>query len=258
MLPHEWGLLLLGGALQVLVISTMLRGPIRIYPFVFSYVVLSLLSTVVQLAFKHYFGHTSKEFARAYWTSGFLISVLLLLIIIHLVRGAMAGHGHRNSVYWGLLLGVAVTGLGSLLLMRLHGRTFSLSLWMTEASRDYYFGAVILNAVLWAWLMKRSLENKRLLENKQLFLIVSGLGLQLSGAAIAHAMRLSGTLLAVADHLLVLSYLANLYVWYVALRRLPAPAAIETIPDEDKAADPPRTRKAFPRHPDKPRIPRPR
>ena len=220
MSPLDWTWALLGLGLQSMVISTMLRGPWRRYPLVFSHVIFCILSTVAQISFQRYFGRASREFVQAYWIIDFVGTFLVLMIIIHFIRLAMDGHRYRNPVYGGLLLGVVATAVGSILLMEAFSRRFSLGRWMTEVGRDYYFSAVLLNVILWCTLVRRNSENK------QLYLLTSGLGLKLCGAAIAHALRLAGGPVAVASHFLVVTYLLSLYVWYVALKRIPDRAPV--------------------------------
>lgn len=225
--PFDWGLLGVGVTLQCLVLSTILKGSLRQYPLVFVYIVVNLLSTVVQISFRHYFGPRSREFVQAYWVSDFVGTLVMLLIIIHLVRLAMEAHKYQDTVYWGLLSGVLVTGVASGLLI--YSRGFSLGRLMTQVGRDYYFAAVILNALLWVTLVRRHHENK------QLYLLASGLGLQLSGAAIAHALRMTSStspvVVGFANGFLVTTYLANLLVWYLALKRFPALAPAEPQPE---------------------------
>jgi hypothetical protein len=210
-----------------MVLSAMLKGYIRSYPFIFSYIIVNLLSTVVQFSTKYYFGERSREFAMAYWVSDFAGTLLLLLIIIHLVRMAMTGHKHQLTVYWGLLLGAAVIGVASY--FKIHSMGLSskaIPRLMTTLGRDYYFSAVILNLMLWVALVRTNHPNK------QLYLLTSGQGLQLSGAAVAHALRGAGReYWFVANVFLITTYLANLIVWYVALKRFPVaiPLASEEI-----------------------------
>jgi len=224
----DWALMAAGFALQFLVMQVMLRGPWREYPWVFAYLVWSPLSTVVQLSFKHHFGPRSREFVRAYWTADFVGTCLILLLIIHLIWRAMEGRPNRNVVYGGLLAGVLGLAVGVVLYMRWTQRTFLLGAWMTELGRNYYFLATLLNAILWFTLMKVNHPDRRL------YLITSGMGLTLSGAAIAHALRVTRTLLPLTGGLLVGSYLLSLYVWYVAFRGV---RGVETTP----AAFPART-----------------
>lgn len=229
MSPYDWAWLLVGMTLQCMVLSTMLKGSLRRYPFIFAYLVVSFLVTVVEISFRHYFGPRSQEFSRAYWTGDFLGTFLVLMIIIHLIRTAMENHKYRGSVYGGLLLGAVTTGLVTLVLMNPYSRGFRSGAFLTELGRDYYFSAVILNVILWITLVRVNHGNR------QLFLITSGLGLKLTGAAIAHALRLTMAthLWFVANHFLMLTYLANLGIWYFALKRLP----LEIPVSEENAAE---------------------
>ena len=230
MSPYDWAIVLLGMLLQSMVISAMLGGAVKRYPLVFGYVVFSFFSTVVQVSFQEYFGRRSKEFIRAYWVVDFIGTFLLLMVIIHFIRLAMEKSRHRSTVYWGLLLGVAGTAAATVLLMRYSGRAFTLGKWLTEVGRDYYFSAVLLNAILWMVLVRRHHEDQ------QLYLLASGLGLKLCGAAIAHAFRLLEKPLWLGNQVMVVTYLLSLYVWYVALQRLPA---IEPVGEEKLTASRP-------------------
>lgn len=208
-----WVFVFAGMVLQGLVLSAMLKGSFRRYPFIFSYLIAGFLSTVVQFSLRHNYGPRSREFVAFYWASDFLATFLILMIIIHLIRVAMEKHKYRNAVYRGLLLGAVATAAVSVVLM--HNRSWDLLFrkLMTEIGRDYYFSAVILNAVLWCTLVRSNHENK------ELYLLTSGLGLQLTGAAIAHALRITGHFLAVANCILLVTYLLNLYIWYITFKR---------------------------------------
>ena len=205
--------------LYVVVLTTMLNGAYARYPFVFAYVIANLLSTVVQGSFEQYFGHRSRQFAMAYWISDFVGTFLILMIIIHLIRAAMVNDKNRNSVYCGLLMGVVTTAVITALLMKSNSWNLVFRRVMTEVGRDYYFAAVILNAILWMMLMRNQSRDK------QLYLITSGLGLQLAGAAIAHALRMTTQLLLLSNCFLIVTYLLNFYVWYVAFKKIPAEAS---------------------------------
>ena len=215
MSPYDWSLVIVGMLLQGMVLATMLKGPFRRYPLIFAYLIFCLLSTVAQFSFKHYFGPRSKEFIRAYWTCDFVGTLLVLIIIINLIRTAMEGHKYRSPVYWGLLSGVVSMAVVSSILMRSFSG-FGFGKWMTEVGRNYYFAAVLLNAMLWSTLMRSNSENK------QLYLLTSGLGLKLTGAAVAHALRVTNTMVFVASQFVIpVAYLLHLYIWYVALKKFP-------------------------------------
>ena len=220
MSPLDWVWAAVGLILQSMVICTMLRGWFRKYPFVFAYILFSFFSTVLQLSFLFHLGRNSKEFIRAYWFTDFVGTFLVLMVIIHMIRTAMAGHPQQKPVYAGLLLGVVATAAGSVFLMQMSNRHLTLSRWMTEVSRDYYFGAVLLNAILWLTLMRRHHENK------QLYLLTSGLGLKLCGSAIGHALRLTGAGVMLAGQFLVVTYLVSLYVWFAAMKKAPVDAPV--------------------------------
>lgn len=230
----EWSFLIAGLALQSMVLSVMLKGTWRRYPFLFSYLILSFFSTVVEFSLRHYFGPLSKKFVGFYWANDFAATVLILMIIIHLIRTAMEKHPYRQPVYWGLLMGVAATAGISVLLMPGHDwrLLYRYNKLMTEVGRDYYFSAVILCAVLWCVLVRNSHAST------QLYLLTSGLGLKLTGAAIAHALRMISRQWFLANCFLVATYLLSLYVWYIALRRRPEEAQVagaeesEEIPRE--------------------------
>jgi hypothetical protein len=230
----EWSFLIAGLVLQSMVLSVMLKGPWRRYPLIFSYLIFSFLSTVVEFSLRHYFGALSRRFADFYWGVDFIATVMVLLIIIRLICAAMDKHPYRTPVYWGLLMGVAATAGISIFLMpsrdwRLLYRYNKL---MTEVGRDYYFSAVILCAVLWCVLVRNHHASA------QLYLLTSGLGLKLTGAAIAHALRMVSHQWLLANCFLVATYLLSLYIWYIAFERLPAAARMigaeepEEIPDE--------------------------
>jgi hypothetical protein len=215
-MSYYGALLVLGVALQIMVLSAMLHGLWSRYPLVFSYVVVSFFATVTQESFSYYFGRHTVAYARAYWIGDFAGTFLLLLVIIHLIRAAMAGHPHRGQVYWGLMLGMAATGVASVLFVTQHSRVFHLGSLLTELGRNYYFSAVLLNAILWVTLMRVQHPDRLV------YLFSSGLGLKLTGAAIAHALRLttsSQTYWFAANQILIFSYLASLYVWYIAAKR---------------------------------------
>jgi len=224
---YDVALALVGVILLSMVVSTMLRGSWRRYPFVFSYAVFAILSTVFQNALRHYYGPRSPQFVRAYWALDFVATLLVLLVIIHLIRAAMAGHPYRNPVFVGLLLGVVVTAAGSIFLMEAFSRSFTLGRWMTEVGRDYYFSAVLLNAILWCVLVRRN-------QDKQLFLLTSGLGLKLTGAAMAHALRLAHAPLWLGNNILMVTYMLSIYVWYVALAKVPEPTPVAPLPGRDR------------------------
>ena len=220
MSSYEWVRFAAALIVQLMVMWAMLRGTWSRYPLVFGYVLVSFFGTVTQASFQYYFGRQSVAYARAYWLADLAGAFLVLLVIIHLIRRAMTTHPWRDHVYWGLTLGMALTGVASVLFVGDYSRGFRLGRLLTELSRNYYFSAVLLNAILWITLMRVQHPDR------QVYLFSSGLGLKLTGAAIAHAVRLttsSGYWFA-ANQILFYSHLASLYVLYLAVRSFAAGA----------------------------------
>lgn len=222
-------LIVAGIALQCLVLAAMLRGSWRRYPIAFAYMIATTLSTVVQAAFLYYYGQRSRQFAIVYWASDLICSLLVLLLIVHLIGRAMTGERRRDLVYWGLMAAMAAVMIGSAMFLRANSQRFSWNRWMTEVARDYYFVAMLLNAWLWMTLVR--LDRR----DRQLYLVTSGMGLMLSGAAVAHSVRLAGRFWMAANLFLVLTYLFGLYVWRFAFAKTPA---VEPALEPEAAAIP--------------------
>ena len=98
---------------------------------------------------------------------------------------------------------------------------------MTEVARDYYFVAMLLNAWLWMTLVRRGRRDR------QLYLVTSGMGLMLSGAAVAHSVRLVSHFWSIGNAFLIVTYLGGLFAWRFAFQMQPTgePAAeVEPTP----------------------------
>ena len=89
---------------------------------------------------------------------------------------------------------------------------------MTLVSRDLNICAVILDLILWSLLATARHPNRRLM------LLSGGLGLQLTGAIMAkQLLQWSHSLLGVGTFLEVTTGFLALYIWWRALRPVPAP-----------------------------------
>ena len=227
MSPLGWSFIAVGMALQCLVLAALLRGSWRRYPIAFVYMIATTLSTVVQVAFLWYFGQRSRQFAMAYWIADLICSSLVMLLIAHLIGRAMGGERRRDLIYWGLMAVMAAVAIASTLYLRANSQRLSWNRWMTEVARDYYFVAMLLNAWLWMTLVRLGRRDR------QLYLVTSGMGLMLSGAAVAHSVRLASHFWGIANAFLIATYLGGLLVWRFAFQTLPAvePAAeVEPTP----------------------------
>jgi len=199
-----------GLCLNALVISALLRGVYRRYPFVFAYAVALLFSTIIEIASRQ-FPPTVR--ANYYWTDEIILDVLVFCVVIAFIDEA-ARHSKQRVIerHW-LVLASAVICVVS---YNIHqGPHFNRT--MTLISRDLNICAVFLDLLLWSLLLAARRADR------QLLLLSGGLGLQLTGAIMGEQLRqlsrslyLSGTMLEVSTGLL------GMYVWWRALRATPA------------------------------------
>ena len=205
-----WGV---GLWLNLLVISALLRGSYRQYPFAFAYSVALLLSTVAEIAASA----LPREVQRYYyWTDEIILDTLVFCVVIAFIDHA-AADAERTPVQrrW-LIIAAALIFAASFLIRR--DPLGGLNRWMTLVSRDLNICAVILDLMLWSLLLASRRPKRRLL------LLSGGLGIQLTGAILGESLRglsrsgkIPGTLLEVITGLL------GLYIWWRAFR--PAPVA---------------------------------
>jgi hypothetical protein len=204
--------LLIGVTLQILVVAALLRRGWRRFKGLFAYMVVLLLTTVIEAA-AFYSQDIYSRMSGYYWVNDAVRQVLIFFLVIALIQaGLTSGPGRRMG---GGLLAAGVVALSLLSLYATRGAIFEL--WMTEFARDLGFIAVILNLALWAVLLQSRLADRTLL------MISGGMGIQMAGKAIGHAVRqLTRPLMAPGDLIIVLTHLFCLYVWWQALR-LPPP-----------------------------------
>lgn len=197
--------------LNLQVISALVRGSYRQYPFVFTYAVTLLLSTVVEIGLQ-----AAPRVVRDgyYWVDEAILDFLVFCVVIAFIDEA-ARHSKQKSIErrW-LILAAALIFAASFAAH--HG--LALNRQMTLISRDLNICAVILDLILWSLLAAARRPDRRLM------LLSGGLGLQLTGAIMGEQLRqfsrslfLTGTLLEVTTGLLAL------YIWWRALRTAPAP-----------------------------------
>jgi hypothetical protein len=198
--------------LNLKVISALVRGSYRQYPFVFAYALTLLLSTVAEIGLS---GVVPKRLWDSYyWIDEVILDVLVFCVVIAFIDEA-ARYSKQKLIerHW-LVLAAALIFAVSFAIH--HGLPMNRQ--MTLISRDLNICAVILDLILWSLLLAARRPNRRLL------LLSGGLGLQLTGAImgeqlrnLSHSLWLTGTLLEVTTGLL------GLYIWWRALRTAPAP-----------------------------------
>ena len=211
-LALQYGAWAIGLWLNLRVISALVRGSYREYPFVFAYALSLLASTVVEIGLQAAPRRVQDGY---YWIDEVILDVLVFCVVIAFIDEA-ARHSKQRTLdrHW-LILGAALIFAVS---YTIH-RSSHFNLQMTLISRDLNICAVILDLILWSLLVTARRPNRRLM------LLSGGLGLQLTGAIMGEQLRqfsrslvFTGTLLEVTTGLLCL------YIWWRALRTQPAPA----------------------------------
>ncbi len=209
MQPLQWFYWIFGAILQVLVLSALLRGPYRKYLFLTVYVVVLLLTTVVEAAALLDTGYISLAQRRYYWINDSIRQILLFVIVFGLIHRAMDQDPKRGAVERLLLLG-AVTVAGTSFLINSH---LKLSKLMTSVGLYLSFFSAILNLVLWSILLRVRFRDRQLLA------ITGGLGVQFTAEAIGQALRhLSPTTVYAGNIIMATGHLFCMYFWWMALR----------------------------------------
>jgi len=202
--------------LNLLVVSALLRGSYRQYPFVLAYALTLLVSTVVEIGVRAASASGHRAYDRYYWADELILDVLVFCVVIAFIDQA-ARYSKQKTIerHWLILAAALIFAASSTIHHSPH-----LNLWMTLVSRDLNICAVILDLILWSLLLTWRRPDRRLL------LLSGGLGLQLTGAIMGeqlrnlshhlHGLLLTGQLLEVSTGLL------GLYIWWRALRTAPA------------------------------------
>lgn len=202
--------------LEMLVIRAVLRGEYRRYPFLLVYLIVDLLTSILEILF----GILPLErdrgmrvlFIRIYWIDEWIIQFVLFLLVVSLVHRS-SEHLRSRRTLVAMLVGFSVLFAGGSFL--LHYRpNLILGKWMTPWARDMNFGAAILDLGLWALLLSRPNRDWCLL------MISGALGIQFTGSAIGQALReLSHDTLIPASVLIVSANIVCLYIWRQVFRQ---------------------------------------
>jgi hypothetical protein len=197
--------------LNFLVISAMLRGTYRQYPFVFAYSLALLVSTVMEIVVK--IAGTKSLYDMYYWYDEVILDVLVYCVVIAFIDQAA-----RSSTIKVLERHWLVMGAGLIMAVSFMIRQGTLNRRMTLVSRDLNICAVVLDLILWSLLLAARRPDRRLL------LLSGGLGLQLTGAIMGESLlQLSRSLYVPGTLLEVASVVLGLYIWWRALRTVPVP-----------------------------------
>jgi hypothetical protein len=219
-------------AIQAAVIFFLLRGSFRRYPLLLLYCFLQLAATVAEEYVYRVFGEPSTLFHRLYWTDEISLDLLLFLMVITLTYQALEGSPLRKTM--GRLLGAVLVIVLVVPFALFSARRFN-SAWFDGASQLLNFGAAIMNLGLWTALIGTKKRDPLLLK------VSAGLGVAVTGAAIAYGLRRftppGGTLQQLANLFKTITYLASVAIWCWAFRSaagktptLPAPVGSPSIP----------------------------
>ena len=209
-------LIVVGLVLQLLVLHQLIRGAYRKYPLLLIYSLALLAATVAESTRFFSGGFSDSTYQNVYWTNEFILRSLLFLMVISLIATALKNAPNRITIV-SLLTIAAVVVIGWSLYSAwnpVRGR-FRIP-GLARASSNVGFSATLLVLALWAALLRQKNRDWQLLR------LTAGLGVSVSGESIAYAMRATmqkETAWVIVPNLIaVLSSLAGLYIWWLALR----------------------------------------
>jgi hypothetical protein len=211
----------IGLPLGLMIMTALLRGHWKQYPFVFAYAVGDFLTSVLEirpgLQYEGATAQAKRSFSLLYWWDERVMQVLVFLLVISLIYRAAAHLKTRRILLLGVICGILL--FAGITLFTYFDPGVSTGKWMTPWLRNLNFCAAILDLGLWALLIGARRKDYRLL-------MVSGaLGIQFTGGAIGQAVRqLSHSSVQVTGYLITLSNLTCLYIIWRAFRTPSRPA----------------------------------
>jgi hypothetical protein len=203
-------LFLLAIPLEFVVVVTLLRGPLKDYGIVFVYLVLLIVSSILEALSYLNLGLGKAHYSTIYWSDDLILHGLVILTVIALTRKALRGASPLLPRV--LLFGTVAFAVGSMLAFY----SPTLGRWMTPVSRNLSFCEEVLNLILWAILVRQEDHDPILL------LVSAGLGIQVTGEVIGHTLRLysdSRTVVWIPDVLTNIAQFSCLVIWIWAFHR---------------------------------------
>ena len=199
-----------------------LRGEYKRYPFIFVYVVVDFLTTVIEIPSSlAYFSRTpeaTKFWAFLFWFNERIMQVLVFLVVISLVYKATENLRPRRTLLLGIICGTVLVAAISFW-VHYYDPTLRLGKfrYMTPWTRDLNFCAVILDLGLWVLLIGTRQKDRKLL------LITGALGNSIHWRSDRPSP--DGTCLravvTAAGEFSVITNLIRLYIWWQVFRDKP-------------------------------------
>lgn len=217
----QWALWVIGFGLQYLLLSALLAGAWREFPFVLAYVVCLLGTTAGEILFSNRVIGTPEAWTSFFWAAELLRQTSLFSIVVSLIVNVLP-KGRQRRMLVRLVITLSVLFWAASLGLNHDADT---NAWMTRVVRNISFGSAILDLAAWFALISQPQRDTRRL------LIAGGLGLQMTGEALGQSVRqlvpsftgaLSGSLFVVFAHFLCL------LIWYQALKRPETPKGVGT------------------------------
>ena len=158
-------------------LAAMLKGGWRKYPLLFTLLILNLLSGASLISILVGNGKYSPTSALLYWVNGFAGQMCLFGMILSF------GYDHIDPRRRSLVHVLGAAGCSTVLFSFAAHSNWHMNMMMTKVSRDIDFMLAVANFFLWSILI----ASKR--RDRQTLLIAGGLGLNVTGGAVAHSLR---------------------------------------------------------------------
>ncbi len=211
---------IIGIPLEVLVISAMLRGAYRRFPFAFAYMLAFFLATLTETSLfvlATYQPRYRSTYTACFWVDETILFFLVFAVVVSLIYKATETAPARHVLRLAVL---AVAPLIVVITFAIHYEPGTTpGTWMTPWTSNLNFCAAVLDLALWT--MTISLKKP-----DRLILMLSGaLGIQFAGEAIGESIRVfavdnrSRSVVLLGNLVIVAFNLVFLYFWWQAFRR---------------------------------------
>jgi hypothetical protein len=196
--------------LELLVIYHLARGPRKRFPFILVFCAIQILVVATDTLFSTLIGSRTPLYRGVYWAGDLIAHGAISLLTISLIWQSLDVRQSRRKI-------TAFLGFAMLCFVLFSAYIFhepNFNRWMTSVSRNLSFGEEILNLLLWTILIQRR-------DSDYLLLMVSaGIGVQVTGEAIGHTLRLytHSPTMWVPNLLVHMAELLCLAIWIWAFR----------------------------------------